>query len=49
MDESESIRLMIINAVNECTDSDLLDLIYKLLVYETNNRGESTPAVIFVK
>ncbi len=49
MDESESIRLMIINAVNECTDSDLLDLIYKLLVYETNNGGESTPAVIFVK
>ena len=46
MDDSESsMRLMIIKAINECTDSDLLDLIYKLLAYETNNGGESTPAV----
>lgn len=46
MDDSDSsVRLMIIKAVNECSDSDLLDLIYKLLVYETNNGGESAPAV----
>lgn len=41
MDESETTRLLIIEAVKECKESDLLDLIYKLLVYETNNGGES--------
>lgn len=49
MDDSESsMRLMIIEAVNECTDADLLDLIYKLLVYDENSGGKSTPTAVFV-
>lgn len=47
MDDSDQpLRLMIIEAVNECQDTELLDLIFKLLTYEENGGGASTPATI---
>lgn len=47
MDDSVPLRLMIIKAVNECNDAELLDLIYKLLVYEENDGGASNPTTVF--
>lgn len=48
MDDSEQpLRLMIVKAVNECTDAELLDLIYKLLICESGD-GESSPASAFL-
>lgn len=47
MDDLSVLRQMINNAVNECNDAELLDLIYKLLVYEENDGGKSTPTVVF--
>ena len=43
MEDAETIKQMIMVAINECDDIDLLDLVYKLLAYETHNGGESTP------
>lgn len=48
MDDLSVVRQMINNAVNECNDTELLDLIYKLLVYEENDGGKSTPTVVFL-
>lgn len=48
MDDSVPLRLMIIEAVNECNDAELLDLIYKLLVYDESSGGKSTPTAVFV-
>lgn len=33
--EANAMRLLIMQAVSQCTDPDLLDLIYKILVYDT--------------
>jgi hypothetical protein len=48
MDDSVPLRLMIVEAVNECNDADLLDLIYKLLVYDENSGGKSAPTAVFI-
>ena len=48
MDDSEQpLRLMIIEAVKECTDPELLDLVFKLLTLEENSGGTSTPTAVF--
>lgn len=47
MDDLSVIRQTVNEAVNECNDAELLDLIYKLLVYEENDGGKSTPTAVF--
>ena len=37
--ESSALRQMITEAIEACTDSALLDLIYKLLTYEPKKAG----------
>lgn len=39
-DSNEIMRKMIEEAIKECTNADLLDLIYKLLIVETKGTGE---------
>ena len=34
-DPLEAIQQMVIQAVTQCTDPDILDLVYKLIVYES--------------
>lgn len=34
-DDDSAMRKLIVSALNECHDAELLDLVYKLLVYET--------------
>lgn len=48
MDDLSVLRQMINKAVNECNDAELLDLIYKLLVYEENGGGASNPTTVFL-
>lgn len=43
MEDSE-MRQMVIAAVNECEDIELLDLIYRILASEARNGGEVNPA-----
>lgn len=38
--ETELLRKLTVQAINECTDTDLLDLVYKLLIMETNETGK---------
>lgn len=49
MEDAETIKQMILVAINECDDIDLLDLVYKLLAYETYNGGESPPPFLLCK
>ena len=44
MEDSE-MRQMVIAAVNECEDIELLDLIYRILASEARNGGGIAPAV----
>ena len=46
MEDSESMRRMVVDAVNECQDIELLDLIYRILNIETSRGGEKIPAFI---
>ena len=39
--EIELLRKLTVQAVNECTDTDLLDLVYKLLITETDETGRA--------
>lgn len=44
MDDPEAMRQMVIAAVNECDDLELLDLIRQILLCETPNGRGNTPA-----
>ena len=46
MEDAETMRQMVIAAVNECQDIELLDLIYRILNLETSHGGEKIPAFI---
>lgn len=46
MEDSENMRRMVIDAVNECQDIELLDLIYRILSFDTSTGGEKIPAFI---
>lgn len=46
MEDPEAMRQMVIAAVNECDDLELLDLIRQILLCETPNGRGNTPAVI---
>lgn len=38
--EIELLKKLATQAISECTDTDLLDLVYKLLITETNETGK---------
>lgn len=44
MDDADAMRQRVIDAVNECEDIELLDLIYRILGAEARNGGGSIPA-----
>lgn len=33
-EEGEALRQMIMQQIEQCTDTELLDIVYKLLIYE---------------
>lgn len=45
MDDADAMRQRVIDAVNECEDIELLDLIYRILGAEARNGGDISPAV----
>lgn len=48
MDDSDHpLKQMITQAVNDCNDAELLDLIYKLLTYDENGGGTSAPTTVY--
>ncbi len=48
MEDAEAMRQMVIAAVNDCKDNELLDLIYRLLSLSTDNGGDNFSAVILL-
>jgi hypothetical protein len=48
MDDADAMRQRVIDAVNECEDIELLDLIYRILGADARNGGGNIPAVFFV-
>ena len=48
MDDADAMRQRVIDAVNECEDIELLDLIYRILGAEARNGGENIPAVFLL-
>ena len=44
MDDADAMRQRVIDAVNECEDIELLDLIYRILGAEARNGGDISPA-----
>jgi hypothetical protein len=48
MEDSESMRRMVVDAVNECQDIELLDLIYRILSCDANTGGEKIPAFVLL-
>lgn len=46
MEDSENMRRIVIDAVNECQDIELLDLIYRILSFDASTGGEKIPAFI---
>lgn len=49
MDDADAMRQRVIDAVNECEDIELLDLIYRILGAEARNGGGNIPAAFFVR
>ena len=49
MEDSENMRRMVVDAVNDCKDLELLDLIYRILSCDTNTGGEKIPAFILLR
>lgn len=48
MDDADAMRQRVIDAVNECEDIELLDLIYRILGAEARNGGENSPAAFLL-
>lgn len=48
MEDADAMRQRVIDAVNECEDIELLDLIYRILGADARNGGGVTSAVFLL-